>query len=145
MVIDVDSFSVAGVIVGGERRRIQLLDRDALALYLHELPDGLCVNVTVTADDQPPPPRVQQRRYWWGVVVPRCATHFGTTDRQMSRDLLGECFGYEYGALQELVPIKASLSWLSADELSHAIDWVRERAMAWGLDIPVPDKEWRKR
>jgi hypothetical protein len=144
MVIDVESFAVAGVVVGGERKRVQLLDRDALALYLHDLPDGLCVNITITADTTTPP-RVQQRRYWWGVVVPRLAKHFQTTDRQMSRDLLAERFGFEWGAFAQDVPTKPSLSWLTADEMSGLIEWAREWAFQHDIDIPVPDKDWRKR
>jgi hypothetical protein len=146
MVIDVESFAVAGVVVGGERKRVQLLDRDAFALYLHELPDGLQVNVTITANDRPPGPRAQQLKFWWGAVVPCCAKHFGTTDRQMSRDLLSERFGFEHSVFDQLVPVKASLSTLSADELSGLIEWVRnEWAPGHGIEIPVPDKDWRKR
>lgn len=144
MVIDVESFTVAGVVTGTPKR-VQLPDRDALALYLHDLPEGTQVNISITAD-QVEPPRVQQKRYWWAVVVPRCAKHFGTDNRRMSRDLLAECFGFEWSAFQQLVPVKASLSTLSADELSHAIEWVRGPfADAHDLEIPVPDKDWRKR
>ncbi|HZD63205.1 MAG TPA: hypothetical protein VE200_10475 [Xanthobacteraceae bacterium] len=144
MVIDVESFAVAGVVVGGERKRVQLADRDALALYLHDLPEGTQVNISITADSTPPP-RVQQRRYWWGVVMPICATHFQTTPRQMSRDLLSERFGFEWSAFGQDVPAKPSLSWLSADEMSALLEWVRGPfADAQGLEIPVPDKDWRK-
>jgi len=143
MVIDVKSVAVTGVVTGTPKR-VQLPDRDALALYLHELPEGTQVNITITAD-QTEPPRVQQRRYWWSVVVPRCAEYFGTSDRQMSRDLLAERFGFEWGAFAQDVPVKPSLSWLNADEMSGLIDWVRDWAADRNLEIPVPDKNWRKR
>ena len=144
MVIDVEAFAAVGV-VGGRPKRVQLYDRDALALFLAELPEGTQVNIQITAD-QVAPPRVQQKRYWWAVVVPICAKHFLTTPRQMSRDLLSERFGFEESALQDLVPVKASLSWLTADEMSGLLEWVRgEFADAHDLEIPVPDKDWRKR
>ena len=145
MVIDVESFAVGGVVTG-EPKRVQLLDRDAFELYLAELPEGLCVNVIVTPDDTPPGPREQQRRYWWAAVVPCCAKHFGTTDRQMSRDLLSERFGFEHSVFDQLVPVKPSLSALTADEVSGLLEWVRgEFADAHDLEIPVPDKDWRTR
>lgn len=144
MVIDVESFAVAGVVVGGTRKRVQLLDRDAFALYLADLPEGLCLEITITADDRPSSPRRQQLRYWWAVVVPACAKYFGTTDRQMSRDLLSECFGFEHSVFDQLVPARASLSALSADEMSHLIEWVRE-ITGRTVEIPVPDKDWRRR
>jgi hypothetical protein len=143
MVIDVEAFATVGV-VGGTPKRVQLPDRDALALFLAELPEGTQVNIQITAD-QVAPPRVQQKRYWWAVVVPACARHFKTTPRQMSRDLLAERFGFEDSALQDLVPVKASLSWLSAEEMSGLIDWARDWAADRDIAIPVPDKDWRRR
>jgi len=137
-----DAFTVGAVVVQG---KVHLLERDVFDLRVAEFPDGLCVDLTIASDDGRPSVRQQQLRYWWAVVVPACATHFGTSDRQMSRDLLSECFGFEHSVFDQLVPVKASLSTLSADEMSHAIEWVRERAMAWELDIPVPDKDWRTR
>lgn len=137
-----DAFTVGAVVLKG---RVHVLERDVFALRLAELADGLCVDVTIATDDRRPSARVQQKRYWWAVVVPACAKHFGTSDRQMSRDLLSECFGFEHSVFDQLVPVKASLSALSADDLSHAIEWVRDRAMAWELEVPVPDKDWRAR
>jgi len=143
MVIDVEAFAAVGV-VSGKPKRVLLPDRDALALFLADLPEGTQVNISITAD-QVAPPRVQQKRYWWAVVVPTCAKHFQTTPRQMSRDLLAERFGFEWSALAQDVPVKASLSWLSADELSGLIDWARAWAADRDIDVPVPNKDWRKR
>jgi len=138
-----ESFTVGAVVVKG---RVHVLDKDVFDLRLAELADGLCVDVTIATDDSRPSARPQQLRYWWAVVVPICARHFNTTDRQMSRDLLSERFGFEWSAFQQLVPVKASLSTLSADEMSGLLEWVRaEFADAHDLEIPVPDKDWRRK
>jgi hypothetical protein len=137
-----EAFTVGAVLIKG---RVHVLDRDAYELRLADLPDGLCVEVTIAEAAARPGPRAQQTRYWWAIVVPICARRFQTTDRQMSRDLLCERFGFEDSALQDLVPVKASLSWLTADEMSGLIDWARDWAADREIDIPVPDKDWRKK
>lgn len=138
-----DAFTVGAVVIKG---RVHVLDRDVFDLRLAEFPDGLCLDLTLASDDGKPSARQQQLRFWWAVVVPICARHFNTSDRQMSRDLLSERFGFEWSAFQQLVPVKASLSTLSADEMSGLLEWVRgEFAEAHDLAIPVPDKDWRKR
>jgi hypothetical protein len=140
---DLDTFTVGAVIIKG---RVHVLERDAFDLRLAELADGLCVDVTIASDDATPSPRAQQKRYWWAVVVPICARHFQTTDRQMSRDLLSEHFGFEWSVFEQLVPVKASLSTVSADEMSALLEWVRGPfADKYELEIPVPDKDWRRR
>jgi hypothetical protein len=137
----VDAFTVGAVVVGDDKRRLQLADRAAYDWYLAELPPGLCVDITVSTDDRVPPPRDRQRAYWYGVVVPPLARYLGTSDRQATRDLLGECFGLERNALDRWMPRKASISWLSAEEMSTFLDW----AIAWGrtvaqVEIPMPEK-----
>jgi hypothetical protein len=130
-----DAFTVGGVVTRG---RIQVLDRDAYQLALDELPEGLCVDITIAADTHEPP-RVQQRRYWHGVIVPLLAKRFRTTPRQMSRDLLAAHFGLERGAFDQPVPFKPSLSWLTVEDMSNLIDWAIEQGRAtWKVEIPPP-------
>lgn len=138
-----DAFTIGGVVHGG---RIELVDRDAYQLAVAELPEGLCVDVTIASDDAVPSPSERQRAYWWGVVVPPLAQYFGTKPREVTRDVLGEVFGYERNPLDKWVPVKASLSWLTADEMSRLIDWTITWARTVALiEIPAPEKEWREK
>jgi hypothetical protein len=132
-----DMFSIAGVV---KDQRIEVLDRDSYLLQVAELPEGLCLTITIASDDAVPTPSERQRAYWWAVPVAYCAVHFGTTRKQMHRDLLAKHFGFEAGTFGEAVPKRTSLSMLTAAEMTALIDWVLEWGPTQGIAIPAPEK-----
>jgi hypothetical protein len=137
-----DEFSVGATVIAG---RLQLTDPDEYRMRVAELPEGLCVEVTVTAESEHRPKTDQQRKYFHAVPVPLCADECGNTERQMSRDLMAECFGYEMNRFGKMVPIETSFAALTVEKAKELIDWVIDWApRELGVVVPPPDKDWRK-
>lgn len=127
------------------RRRLVFDDEADYRRAIGELAVGLRVTVSVGEEQDGRPKSDKQRGYWFAVPVPLCADHCGSTDKQMSRDMMAECFGYEQNRFGKLVPIESSFAALTVTKAKELIDWMLDWApRELGVIVPPPDKDWKK-
>lgn len=127
------------------RRRLVFDDEADYRRLIGGLPQGLRLTVKLEEEQDRRPKSDKQRGYWFAIPVPLCADHCGNTDKQMSRDMMGECFGYEMNRFGKLVPIESSFAALSVTKAKELIDWVLDWApRELGVRVPPPDKDWKK-
>lgn len=140
-------FYVAGATVADIRgcRRLVLDDEADYRRVMRGLPVGLRLVLKLEEESDKRPKSDKQRGYWFAVPVPICADEIGCTDQQASRDLMGECFGYEENRFGRLVPKESSFAALSVTKAKELIDWVLDWGpRTLGVRIPPPDKDWKK-
>lgn len=127
------------------RRRLVFDDEADYRRIIGELAAGLRLVVRLEEEQDKRPGTDQQRKYWFAVPVPLCADECGNTDEQMSRDLMGECFGYEMNRFGKQVPVETSFSALTVAKRKVLIDWVLDWApRTLNVRVHPPDKNWRQ-
>lgn len=135
----------AVVALVNQRKRIQFRDEDDYRRQVDTLVPGLCLTVRIEEEQDSRPKSDKQRGYWFAVPVPILADEIGCSDKEASRDLMGECFGYEMNRFGKLAAVESSFAALTVTKANELIDWVQD----WGprhynVIIPPPDKDWKK-
>lgn len=137
----------AGVTVANIKGRKRLIfdDENDYRRAINQFADGLRLVFRLEEEPDTRPGTAPQRKYWFAVPVPICADEMGVSDDDASRDLMGECFGYEVNRFGKQVPIESSFAALTVAKRKRLIDWVLD----WGprtlnVRIHPPDKDWKK-
>jgi hypothetical protein len=127
------------------RRRLVFDDEADYRRAIGQMAAGLRLTVRIEEEQDARPKSDKQRGYWFAVPVPLCADHCGNTDKQMSRDMMAECFGYEVNRFGKQVPIESSFAALTVTKAKELIDWMLDWApRELGVIVPPPDKDWKK-